>query len=395
LPLSICAYPVDLLDAGVDAALDEIASLGAQRISLAATYHAGRLLLPHNPKRAVHFLEDGVAYFKVDPSRYRALALAPVTARAVADGDLFGDTRERARARGVQLDAWVVGTHNSRLGRMYPGHTIRNVFGDQYSYALCPAHPAVRAYLIALCREIAETCQPSAIELESFGYMGFTHRSHHDKAAIPVDDIHEFLLSICACADCLAACRHLGADAERLVARAREELMSYFDRGGPVGATDALEPSLWRVLGDDLHRLLDARTRIVATLLASVREAVPRNVALRLTASPSPYITGAAAGIDFARVRDHVESVIVDLFTPSVHDMLALVRGAKASAATTPGVIGNVRAHWPDVSTGDDFVAKIAALHDEGVSGIRCYHYGLVPRRNLAWIKRAAAILNA
>jgi hypothetical protein len=392
--LSLCTYPIDLLDHGVDVVLDDIASLGVGGVSLAATYHAGRLLLPHNPKRAVHFLEDGVAYFHVDPARYRALALAPVSSRAVTDIDLFGAAGDAAATRGLELAAWVVGTHNSRLGRMHPACTIRNVFGDRYTYGLCPANPAVRAYLPALCREVAETCRPAAIELESLGYMGYAHRSHHDKAAFPIGRTHEFLLSICACDACLASWGEQGANPHRAVTRARAALVRHFERGGSsaAGDDDGLEASLQRVLGDDLAPLVAARALIVTTLLAAVRDAVPPRVPLRLTASPSPYTTGAAAGVDLASLAPHVEAVIVDLFTSSADDLRRAARAAKTSAGSLD-IVANLRAHWPDSTTGDEFVEKIAVLRAEGIRRLRCYHYGLMPRANREWIRRAAAVV--
>jgi hypothetical protein len=392
---SLCTYPIDLLDAGVDAVLDEVASLGVGGVSLAATYHAGRLVLPHNPKRAVHFLEDGVAYFRVDPARYRALALAPLSARAVADIDLFALARDAAAKRGLELAAWVIGTHNSRLGRMHPACTMRNVFGDRYTYGLCPANPAVRAYLTALCREVAETCRPAAIELESLGYMGYAHRSHHDKAAFPIDRAHEFLLSICACDACLASWQEHGVNPHRAVTRAREALARYFERGESSlpGGHDTLDAPLQLVLGDDLVPILAARERVVTTLLATVREAVPARVALRLTASPSPYATGAAAGLHLAGVASHVESVILDLFTSSIDEMRRMARRAKASAGSLE-LVANLRAHWPDSTTADAFLEKIAVLRAEGIGRFRCYHYGLMPKANLEWIRGAAAIVS-
>ncbi|MCI0476794.1 MAG: hypothetical protein L0Y55_11145, partial [Anaerolineales bacterium] len=54
---SIWVYPWDLFDNGLERALDEIAGAGLDSISVAATYHAARLLLPHNPRRKVLTLE--------------------------------------------------------------------------------------------------------------------------------------------------------------------------------------------------------------------------------------------------------------------------------------------------------------------------------------------------
>jgi hypothetical protein len=54
-----------------------------------------------------------------------------------------------------------------------------------------------------------------------------------------------------------------------------------------------------------------------------------------------------------------------------------------------------VRAHWPDSESGDEFVAKIDGLLQDGIEGLRFYHYGLIPRANLDWIKRAMERVNA
>ena len=41
--------------------------------------------------------------------------------------------------QGLQVEAWIVLTHNSTLGRAHPDLVVRNAFGDAYPYALCPA----------------------------------------------------------------------------------------------------------------------------------------------------------------------------------------------------------------------------------------------------------------
>ena len=61
---SIWIYPWDVLDAGAETVVGELADWGFSALSVAVTYHAGRLLLPHNPRRTVYFLEDGAAYFE-------------------------------------------------------------------------------------------------------------------------------------------------------------------------------------------------------------------------------------------------------------------------------------------------------------------------------------------
>ena len=312
--------------------------------------------------------------------------------------DLFGEVRASAAARRLRVSAWTIGTHNSRLGRSHPECTIRNAFGDRYSYALCPANPSVRAYLVALCAEAADVCQPAALELEAFGFMGYAHRSHHDKIAFRLDRAHEFLLSLCTCTACEACYRAHDIDPERVGGIARQALSRYFENGGPPSADSpaAVHEFLINLFGaTSLQGLVRARQDVVSSLVGDVRAAVPSSVALRMMAAPSPYVTGAAAGLELSAIAPYLDAVIVDLFTSSLDEMRRLLGAARASGGKKSRIFANVRAHWPDSESGDEFVAKIDGLLQDGIEGLRFYHYGLIPRANLDWIRRAMERVNA
>ena len=47
-----------------------LADAGANMVSLAASYHAGRFLQPGNPRRRVYFPQDGTVYWRLDPARW-------------------------------------------------------------------------------------------------------------------------------------------------------------------------------------------------------------------------------------------------------------------------------------------------------------------------------------
>jgi hypothetical protein len=85
---SIQIYPWDVVDAGAETVV-ELADSGFSTLSVPATYYAGRLLLPHNPRRKVLFLEDGVAYFDPHLSYYEGTALKPVRASLPSGADLL------------------------------------------------------------------------------------------------------------------------------------------------------------------------------------------------------------------------------------------------------------------------------------------------------------------
>lgn len=393
---ALWVYPFDLLDEGADAALTDIARLGVTGISLAATYHAGRLLLPHNPKRTVYFLEDGVAYFHADLSRYDRLTLEPKVADIAVDRDPFAIAREASARRGLQISAWTVCLHNSRLGRQHPDKTMHNAFGEAYTYALCPSHPDVRAYVLALCEDVAATCRPSALELEAFGFLSYEHNSHHDKLTFPLDAARVFLLSACFCEHCAERMRGAGLDPGRLSDIFRSELKAYFETGGPprFRTRTEVDEYLAGCLGPDaLDRLLAVRQDIVQSLIAELRQRIPSGLPIHWQCAPSPYTGGAAAGLSLGGVRAFVDAFIVNLFMHDEDAMRSELRDARRSADDGTPLIANVRAHAPDSADAASFLRKVRVLKEEGIQGIRFYHYGLVPRSHLEWIRRAMEVL--
>ena len=74
---SIWIHPTDVAAEGADAVVAAVKEMGLGAISLAATYHAGRFLLPHDPKSSVKLLEDGVAWYLPDAARWKGQKLQP------------------------------------------------------------------------------------------------------------------------------------------------------------------------------------------------------------------------------------------------------------------------------------------------------------------------------
>ena len=63
-------YPWDFADEGVEHLVGRARDLGVTHLAVASLYHAGFFFYPHNPRRKVHMLEDGVAYYHPDPQCY-------------------------------------------------------------------------------------------------------------------------------------------------------------------------------------------------------------------------------------------------------------------------------------------------------------------------------------
>ena len=100
------AFATDLVDEGMETVLDNVAGrAGLDGVTLAAAYHHGRDIFPHNPRRKVHFLEGGAVFFRPDPRRYGALR--PQASRLAADSDVLADLCQAAPARALAVRAWT------------------------------------------------------------------------------------------------------------------------------------------------------------------------------------------------------------------------------------------------------------------------------------------------
>jgi len=398
---SIWIHPTDVAAEGADAVVAAVKEMGLGAISLAATYHAGRFLLPHDPKSSVKLLEGGVAWYQPDAARWKGQKLLPKAA-AEGDGkDLARAARDAAVKAGLAVNAWVVALHNSRLGEAHPDCTLRNAFGDPYPWALCPSHPDVRQYAATLAADVAAQLEPAALELESFGFMGWAHQSHHDKAGVQLDGAHEFLLSVCFCKECAKRMAARKVDAERIAARARTLVKSHLDGGGaPPGAlpmkAEEIGPWLAKEIGAlEAANVMSARRETVVSLIGEVRKRVPRNVALHAMAHPSPFVTGAAIGGGLLALGEWVDAFILNLFREEPAQVRADVKSARTTATPATRFLANLRAFAPDSATAESFRSKAAAALEEGAVALRVYHYGLMPRAHFAWVKPALAAKKA
>ena len=122
---SVYAYPWDVQDETPAAFCQAIReNLGADTVSIAASYHAAKLILPHNPRRKVYYPDDGALYFQPDPVAWRDSPIVPHVGAATRETDPLAALCQEAAAR----RAW-----RDRLDRLPPQHTSRR------------ALPAVRA----------------------------------------------------------------------------------------------------------------------------------------------------------------------------------------------------------------------------------------------------------
>src|SRR5207302_8560989 len=86
---SIFMFATDLRNEGVETVLDNVQHRGGLGgITIAAAYHEGRDVFPHNPVSKVRFLESGAIFFRPDEARWRGMRLLPPVSEAA---DVFDE----------------------------------------------------------------------------------------------------------------------------------------------------------------------------------------------------------------------------------------------------------------------------------------------------------------
>ncbi|MGH6921909.1 MAG: hypothetical protein ACREJ0_29935 [Geminicoccaceae bacterium] len=207
-------YPWDLADEGLDTVLGRLRPIGINTITLAASYHAGKFLRPHGQSGKVFFPTDGTVYFKARPERYGHIK--PLVNPLVDEFDAFAELQQNVPD--IARCAWVVCLHNTPLGLQHPELTSRNAFGDAYPYSLCPAHPAVRDYMVNLCADLADRYEIDRIVLETPGWLPYDHGFHHEFSLLPLDRYAKTLLALCFSDSTRRAALASDIDADRLQA---------------------------------------------------------------------------------------------------------------------------------------------------------------------------------
>lgn len=371
---TIYVYAWDLADEGVGEVAARLRDVGADSLALATAYHAGKFLRPHGRSGKVYFPEDGTIFFRHRPECYGAIQ--PRRSRLVEELDVLAELARLA----PDLDrvGWTVCCHNSRLGAIHPEAVSRTCFGDPLIYSLSPAHPEVRAFVVALCRDLAEQYGLEALALETPGWLPFEHGYHHEFQLLPLNEWLGVLLGLDFGPATLAAARAAGVDAEPLrdrTARAVEAWLAESLHLEPDRARDWLLAEFVAV--PEWMPFLAWRCQLVADLVAEVRAAVPASTEVRVIPSVQrPSARSWVEGSDPARLATACDRIEMCGYEPSVAMLRADLFQLRRLAGPEAKLNAILRPTHPDLQDGTAVVDAVAALRAAGVQGLGFYNYG-------------------
>lgn len=373
-------YPWDLSEEGAARVTDNLRSAGLNAISLAASYHSGKFLRPHAPRRKVYFPEGGTAYFKPDAARYRRLR--PQLARAAETYDAFREIERHAPD--FPVTAWTVGLHNTRLGYDAPEFTAKNAYGDPLLNSLCPTQPEVRHYLTALCSDTAAQPAVTEIALETPGWQAFRHGHHHEFELIELPKRVEILLGMCFCGACRAGAAADGVDADGLARNTVAELDRFFASGDlPVTAPDT---------DHDWTAFLLWRAKTVAALVAEIRAELPRETGLAVIPTvQTPNELCWIEGSDLKYLTQAADRLEVPAYQCGPAAIQADAARVRADAGPDADIGFILRPTYPHLTDADQLAQAVRGLRELRPTSLSFYNYGHMRLESLDWIRGALA----
>jgi hypothetical protein len=342
-------------------------------VTLAAAYHATTAVTPRHPAHRIVRAEHSAVYYRPDPERWLGQELWPARQRWCGADDAFGEAAEQLAHAGLDVRAWVVLAHNSRLATAFPDCAVRNAYGDAYGWALCIANPRVRRYAAELAAEAAARPGVSGVDIESCGWYGYAHLHAHDKTGgVAFRDAGQYLMSLCFCDYCSQGYREFGLEPDRFGESVRNALDPIWRGvGGDGDDWDAVRELLG---ADNAEATLRFRSstalRLQRETVAAVRQATAPGFTIRLHADPLPYRTGANVGVDVTTV-DFVDGLVVP------------PEAVVAAAKSTAHVIANVR-----IISATDVAATVDAALAAGAGELSLYHAGLASDQDLDRMRR-------
>ncbi|WP_171059958.1 hypothetical protein [Streptomyces montanus] len=389
---SVYAFVEDLRAEGSDAVLDRIlGTYGCDTVTVAAAYHRARDVTPHGPAR-VTLRQDGV-HFMPPADLFDGVRLIPPV-QSGADEEPLREVRRRTSDRGAALHGWTVFLHNTTLGLAHPDVTQENCFGDRGAPAdLCPAHPDVRAYAVALARAVARQ-GVDAVVAESLHFGTFGHGYHHERSFVPLGPLEEFLLGLCFCPHCARRAETAGVESATARNEAARAVGRVLDGADPLPGP--LTPdALAGQVGEAVAAYVRTRHTTVTSLAATVADAVEAEgselVFLDLTGAVKGYAdglpTGALAADEAWRIG--VDPAAVGAAVPG-YAVLAYARDPARTAADTVAyrtalpdactLRAVMRPGAPDTASAEALAARTqAASGPGGADAVDFYHYGLFP----------------
>ena len=378
--LSLWAYVWDVIDEDIDSTIPTLKNeIGLNTLSVATCYHSVDHLRVHRLENNFYSSQAAV-YFQPDQSLYRNTRIEPPVSPLAKNANPLRSISDSCERYDMKLSSWTVCLHNSTVGRNHPEVAQRDVFGNPCWHALCPANEDVREYMRAVVTDLTTNYNFATVELESCDYQGGRHYHGHEKIGIPLGETDRLLLGLCFCESCRKCGGVEGIDVTAVAASVRSTLAASFESGDPsqIGFDEFCDKV------PDTRAYLEMRESVVSSLIADIK-AVSQASISSMAMGDRRY-----SGLNTERVRDIADWFEILCYTPSQESVETSVQNATTLMnGEVDRVWVGVCAYPPASPTAETLAENVEAVARLGVRAVSFYNYGIMPKRNLQWVKAA------
>jgi hypothetical protein len=371
-------------------------------VNLATSYHSGRYLLQHNPKKKIYFAEEGVVYFSPKADYFKDSVLKPRRSSEYRDVDVLALLLKSAGSYGMKVNSWTVTFHNSAFGRSHPELAVVDAFGGiNYNY-LCPNAPGSRKYHEGLVRNLLDY-DLGAIMLESSSFpSGLQHGDHHEMFGGHIEPLPSELLTVCFCEHCVKAAKASGFDLPKARKVIRQIVETSFEFPASVLKSTSFSETLRTsyVLATDLEEIRavqDFQRQTVSDLFSETRQLIKESRSkTKLNVITYGGFTGeytfgrGAEGVSLRKLQGIVDGIDLIVYVSDPEVVQYLVKWSAFEAGDTP-IYAAFRPSYPVLFSKDGVVSSVANAVEAGAKGVSFYNYGWTPFRNFDWIKASLA----
>jgi hypothetical protein len=376
--LSIWAYVWDVIDEGVDPVISSLKNeIGLNTLSVATSYHSVDHLRVHRLEHNI-YNSPGATYFQPDRSLYTNTRIEPPVSPLAEQTNPLRQISDGCDRHGMRLSSWTVCLHNSQIGRNHPEVIQRDVFGNPCWNALCPANGDVREYMRALVTDLTENYNFATVELEACDYQGGRHHHAHEKIGILLGEMERFLLGLCFCESCRKRGQAQGIDVTTIANSVRSELAASFESGEPIQI--GLDEFSDKV--PDVRAFLEMRESVVSSLMAEIKAVSKAQISSMAMGSR------LSAGYNAEQIREIADWYEILCYSSSRESVEQSVQNATTLMNGQAGKVWVGCCAYPPASPDAETLAtNVKAAVDLGVRAVSFYNYGIMPKRNLQWIK--------
>ncbi len=235
-------YPWDLTDEGIGEVLDRLRDrIGATALTLVGACDAVEYFRPHVGVEPRWVRNPGGVFFEIEQDGFAATRIKPPLWDSSRRQDFFGRVSEGCADRKMEMQIRLCLFRSRRIVGRHPEVACKNVFGMPSRYAMCPHHPDVREYAMALIRELHRADNVAGIVLEDASSPRATDAESYWSATSVLNSEPAGLLNLCFCESSQQEAAKNGVDVEA----AKRGAVAILDRGCQVGAEPEVDGRNW------------------------------------------------------------------------------------------------------------------------------------------------------